>query len=158
MPTTAQMTAAPGEITLGDNKYLMAPMVDQDWGTSERWVQDRFVTLAKRHMIDLESNQRAELFRDILSKAASLTVDSPESLRLMASMAGAVKLLWLGLHRNHPELTEADILEALSDKKSGQPDAKAVADAMDKFDLVNDTVAPAETEGDEAASKKNESH
>lgn len=105
MAKISQITAAPSHIKIGDKTWRARPLADGDYGEFERWVQDRFITLAKRNLDGLSDPDRATLLKVAYDKASALTISSPESLALMSTVDGAAFLLYLSLRREHSEMT-----------------------------------------------------
>ena len=126
---TARATAAPMEIELGGEKYLLSPFRDKDFGEFTRWVKGRIVQLAKDSLDGLPDNERKFLLVHAFEKANLIEINSPDAIRAMATLDGAAKLLYLGLRRNHPELTEQKVLEILTEPQS-------LAKAMDNVDTL----------------------
>jgi hypothetical protein len=102
------MTAAPVQIPIDGRTYYLSPLSDQDFGEFERWVQDRYLDVAKRNLEGLTGADRETLLRVSYEKAAGLKVNSPEALGLMDTVDGASKLLQLALRHRHPEVTFAE--------------------------------------------------
>jgi len=103
-----QITAAPSEIDFEGKTYRLTPLADQDFGEFQRWMQDNYIDLAKRNLDGLSEADRSSFLAHAYDEAAKLTLDSPETLRIMRTVDGAAKLLWLSLRREHPELTFQD--------------------------------------------------
>ncbi len=130
MTTTAEATAAPSFIELGGRRLLMTPLKDQDYGIFERWIQDRHIDLAKRMVKDLEPEERLALLKHAYDKARRITISSPEASELMTSVEGAVKLVWLALRKEQPDVTEEMVFDWLSDEKT-------LEQMLDKIDGMN---------------------
>lgn len=122
----ARTTAAPRTVKLKGKKYLISPLRDRDYGEFEAWVQDQVFDVAKRNLDGLNDTDRQELLKLAYNKASSITISSPESLRYMTSVDGAVKLLWLSLRREHSDLTEDDVADMLTDPETLETAMKAI--------------------------------
>ncbi len=119
MTTTPEATAAPSFVELGGRKLLMTPLRDQDYGIFERWIQDRHIALAKRAIVDIKNaDDRQALLKHAYDRARLITISSPEAAALMTSAEGAVKLVWLALRREQPDVTEELVWGWLEDEKT----------------------------------------
>ncbi len=125
----AKATAAPIHITLGKKEYRVSPLRDADYGEYEVWVQDRFVSVAKRTTKDLEPEERDSILKDAVSKAGAMTISSPEALRLMGSVEGAAMLMYLSIRRRHPDITYDEMVKLLTDPEN-------LEYAMEKYDTL----------------------
>lgn len=110
--------------------YYMSPMRDGDYGEFEAWVQDRYLSLAKRNLRDLEAADRETLLKAALDKAGSITIYSPEAIQLMVSIDGTAKLIWLSLRHRHSEVTEQQVRGWVSDPV-------VLREALDRHDELN---------------------
>jgi hypothetical protein len=102
----SQLTASPAEVTLGDSVYRMSPMRDIDYGELENWVMAQEPTRP--------------------------ALGSPASLAIVSSREGVIRMIWLGIRRNHPLVTLEEIAEVLND-------ANAMRAAAATFDQLNGT-------------------
>lgn len=110
----AQMTAAPSEFTVDGKTYYLSPLADEDFGQFERWVQDRYLDVAKRNLGGLGKEDREALLKNAYEKAAELTISSPEALNLMTTTDGSAKLLHLSLLRRHPDITFQEVTQLVT--------------------------------------------
>jgi hypothetical protein len=111
--------AAPRTVRLAGMRLVVRPLDDAAYAEFERFVQDRYAEVAvsnARRLIDDEEERRA-VIGQALQHAAGLTMASKESLRIMASMDGAVKLTWLYLRRDN-DVTEERVRELLNDPQT----------------------------------------
>jgi len=124
--TTAQATAAPIDFTLRGKTYRLSPLRDADYGELEAWLRQDYLATVKAGAADLEPAERQRQLDRAFDRAHLITYTSAEGLERMNSLPGRGKTIWLCLRRNHPELTEADVLDLLAD-----PDAmQAAMDAL----------------------------
>jgi hypothetical protein len=128
--SAAKITAAPIPMQFGGETYYMSPMRDGDYGEFEAWIQDRYLSLAKRNLDGLEPPDRETLLKAALEKAGSLTIYSPEAIQVMVSVDGAAKLIWLSLRHRHPEIAEERV-------KGWVSDPVVMREALDKHDELN---------------------
>lgn len=136
----------PVEVKLGGVVYRLRPLRVQDHDELMAWVQDRVVDVARIAAKGLESQERLALLERAVDKAALLTLDSPETLRLLGSLQGAVKMLWMGLRAEHPELDEATILNQLTDPQTLVDTMAAMREANERANRK-----PGDRPGDEPA-------
>jgi hypothetical protein len=104
----SKLTGASAEMTLGDSVYRMSPLRDVDYGELENWVMSQHSTRP--------------------------ALGSPDSLAIAASREGVVRMIWLGIRRNHPKVALEEIAEALAD-------TDAMRSAAATFDQLNGTSA-----------------
>ena len=137
MAKISTMTSAPIEIELGGVKYKLSPLNHRALGELERWMQERLVDVAKRAAADMSPADRQAVLSDAVNRAATIDLTSPEAGRLMATMEGACRMLWLGMRPNHPDVTLERVHDLLADPAT-------LDAAMAALDSVNDLVG---TEG-----------
>lgn len=130
MTTTAEATAAPVELKLNGKTWYVSPLAEEDYGEFERWVQDKYVELVKRNLGDLSDDESSKQLSDAFRHAATITMHSAQSLRLMSTVDGCVKLLWLGMRRRQPDLTEQDVYGIISNPR-------LINQALDAIDRAN---------------------
>jgi len=124
-------TAASSSFKYEGKTYRLSPLRDRDWGEFELWVQDRVMALAKRSLNGLSEAHQEVVIKHALEVASNITVSDPAAMKLMTSLEGGVKLAWLSLRREHPELTEAEVLKMIGDK--------SIAETMlAKIDVLNE--------------------
>jgi len=155
MTTTAQATATPTTVELGGRQYCVSPLRDKDYGEFEKWVQDRYMDLAQRNLDSLSPENQEKLLHHAYDQAARITMASPEAVQAVITMEGSVKLLWLHLRREQPDLTEETLFDLLVDSGTQEVDVAAM-DAMTKaIERVTPKVrtAPA-SKGKRGAKKK----
>jgi hypothetical protein len=137
------ITASPSEIEIGGQVYRISPLRDRDFGEFERWVQDRYLDVARRNLEGLNETDKVTLLKCAYEKAASLSISSPESLKLMTTIDGAAMLMYLSLRREQPDITYNKAIELTTD-------AKMVKFCMDKIQTLN---TPLKTSAAKANSK-----
>lgn len=130
MTTTPQATAAPIAVTLAGQKFRMRPLRDCDFGEFEAWVKRRYIDTARQMAEGLSEADRQTLLNRAFDKAAVLTFSSPDALKLMVTVEGAAKLVWLSLRTEHPDLAEDQVKAWLSDSRT-------MAEALDRVDYLN---------------------
>lgn len=115
---TAISLASPKTVTLAGKKYRLTPLKQRDWGEFEQWLQDQHIALAKRNLANLSDADRECLLKHAYNRAAEITFQSPEAVKAMKSFDGAVKLTWLSLRAEHPDLIEENVATMLLDPKT----------------------------------------
>ena len=130
VPSAAELSAAPFEITIGGKEFKLSPLNDEDYGCFEQWVRGKYVRHWKESTIDLDSDERVTLLREAFEKASTFTVTGPECMQAMVTLSGMVKLIWLAARKNHAEITEVNIFSLL------EHDVTAQMDGNEAIDLV----------------------
>ena len=141
MTTTAAATAAPVEITLGGKKYRLSPLGWRDYGEFDLWMREEALKqLSSAAITSLPDEDRRAAHRHIIAHSAKLSLTAPpthdpEALatinRIVSSVSGAARLVWLGIRHEHHEIRLEDIEDLFAD-------AEIFAAAMGEFDRVND--------------------
>ena len=110
------IAAAPMSVRLAGKQYTMRPLDEDGYIKFEKWVQNRFAKVGLKNAQEFvdDPEERLQLMRDVLTKAATITVTGPESLTLMTSLEGAAKLVFLYLCRDN-EITEKEVAKLLVD-------------------------------------------
>lgn len=109
------ITAAPSEVVIGDEVFLVSPMQDKDYGEFERWVQDRYLDVATRNAEKIPEGNRDVWLQHAYDRAAAITITSDEALKIMVTVEGSARMFWLSTRRNHPDLTYDRALQLLTD-------------------------------------------
>ena len=134
---TAEGTAAPSELRVGDTTYRLRPLTYAAIGEFERWAQDFHLEQTERLIKHLDPESQATR-RDEASRLASrltMTAEDSEAAlvmgRIAQTMEGVVRLMWLSMRTEHPGLLLDQVGEIMAD-----PDAFSVA--MERFNSLND--------------------
>jgi hypothetical protein len=146
------VTAAPGEVQLGENFYRMSPLTDRDLEELDNWLRVRIIRLARRSTEGLSEKEATATMNQAFAFASKLSWTSDEGASLMATRDGVAKVLFQGIHANHPEVTEAQVYAALVEPGT-------VRAAMDVWRLLNIVENPEDVSGSgfqEEASEKAE--
>ena len=130
MTRTADATAAPTTLTVKGQKIRLKPLRNRDYGEFERWVQDQVVDIAKRNIRDMDDERATVLLNAAINEASGITWGDPRAIKYASTIDGAAKLLWLSAKNEHPNMTEDDWLEWITD-----PDNMEIA--MHRFELIN---------------------
>lgn len=105
---------SPVTLDLGGKKFFLRPLNDKDYGDFEAWVQDRHIAVTKRNIEGLAPAMQEKLLDSAFARASSITITSPEGIKLTRSTEGAIKMLWLTMRRDQPNMTEADVANLVS--------------------------------------------
>ncbi len=117
MTSLADATAAPVQFTMGDKTLKLAPLTDADFGEYERYLQDRYVSVAKRNCTDMSETIQVALLKEAIDTAAHITITSVKGQDLMTSMDAVVRFVWMHCRKHQPDLTEATLFQWLSDEE-----------------------------------------
>lgn len=109
------VTAAPTTVELGGRTFRVKPMRDVDNGDFVKWIQDKHLALAQRNLKGMEDKHARMLLQRAYDKAAAITMESPEVLTAVQTIQGIVKLFWLLVRQEHPEVCEAELHDLLVD-------------------------------------------
>lgn len=150
---TANITAAPIELDYGDEKFMYSPMTDGDYGEFERFVQRRFIEVATQNIDLIPQENRQGILNHAYDKAAAIIFTSPDALTIMRTVDGVAFRTYLGVRRNHPEVTYEKIR-----KLSTSAAQKTLADIIAKMEFVdNDRTAKPVESGSEKKNEQQES-
>lgn len=127
MTTTAEVTAAPIPVQLGEKTYLVSPLRDMDYGILEKFAQDKYMDLAIRNADKVtDSEAKARLIERAFDTAAKVTFTSPEGMRQLVTTGGMIMVVWCSLRKEHPELSIDDVGELLIEAGKASLLTKAV--------------------------------
>lgn len=130
MTTTAQATAAAHTVKIGDKTFRMTPLRDRDYGEFEAWVQDRYIALFKRNLGGLSDSERQRQLDRAFDRAAEIGIHSDEAMTAMCTVDGVSKLVWMSVRREHPDVTEDEIITLMTSPAN-------IKQALDEIDSVN---------------------
>lgn len=140
MTSRAAATAAPVEITLGAKKYRLSPLGWRDYEEFDLWMRNQAMKqLASDAIAALPDEDRRALQLQIASRADKLSLTAPPMHdldamatmnRIVTSVSGAARLVWLGVRHNHSDIQLEEIEDLFAD-------AETFIAAMNEFDRVN---------------------
>lgn len=146
-------TAAPSELMLNGVKYRARPLTYREIHEYEQWARDAYLEQVERAMRFLDEDARKprrEAAADIAMKL-SMTATDAEAIEVMDSFSrsveGMTRLTWLGIRREHPDVTLETIGNALADQA-------ALEMAVSVFNRLNSPDAEGGTRGNGSAKKK----
>lgn len=118
-------TAAPIEISIGNKEWKLAPITLKGFGELEQWMRSKIVSVAREAASGLSSEEYTLLIRTALDKAAHIclmaakkgTKEKEEIDSLMSSIDGIIKIISLSAKRNHPNITDDEVMEIIAAKE-----------------------------------------
>ncbi len=99
------------------------------------------MTNAIQAAAEIKGDDRTAVIHRATDIAVSLNLTQPAALRLMTSVEGEARLLWLSLRKDHPELTPQRVMDLLADDATKQSLFDGFA-AAEKLDQVRDGPVP----------------
>lgn len=135
MSIRSQVTAAPIELTIKDEVYLLRPLQDSDYGELEVWLQDQYINVTKRNLKGLDKEQQATLLERAFDTAVTLTLTSPEASPFTLSPGFSVRMVWMALRRDRPNMTMSDVADLLVEPET-------LDAAMFKLELIEKKTLP----------------
>lgn len=127
----AQMSGAPGFVTLGPNQYRMSPLGNDDLDEFMNWVRAEHVAEARRaakasaipldgledealkDAIAQNKEEEARMVDRAFDQAGGSTLGAGISLARMTTPKGVARLLGIGIRKNHPDVTDGEILKEI---------------------------------------------
>ncbi len=109
MISASVINAAPKEVILNGERYIMRPLRDVDYAALEAWMQDRVIDVVRRNVKGLEPEIQRKLLQEAFDKASALQMGSDGAMKVLATPDGCLRLLWYALRQDHPDLLLADI-------------------------------------------------
>lgn len=135
-PTPAQETVTRVEalnpvrsVKIGGRAFKARALNDQDYAELEAWIQDQHVELLTRNLDKIPEEHRKELIADSIAEARKVSMTSPEGIAAIMSVKGCVRMVWLYLRRDCPDLTEEEVGVLISSPES-------IEQAMGEIDRV----------------------
>lgn len=106
------VTAAPHPIVLGGQTYLMSPLTDGDFELLNNWLRSSVIQMARDSLSpDLTAEEREETLAVAMREARKMSYMSEAGRTTLASIEGTAQLIWLGLRKNHPNLSAEEVRE-----------------------------------------------
>ncbi len=144
MTTHGEATAAPVDLQLGGITYRMSPLTGTDIAELENWLQSEAI---RRVRESLEGASSAEYDRAIsaaIAGAASLSLASSRGAEMFATVSGLSRMLWQGIHHNHPDIDVATIQQSLFSAEALSSSELALEQA-NRFTAAKKKSAPKKT-------------
>ena len=111
----AKLTAAPMELEYNKKIYRVSPLRDRDLGELQNFIQDKYLSLAKRNLDGMSTENKSLLLKTAFEKATTLRVYSAESSGILNSVEGIAKMSWLSLRKEHSDLTFDQVWDLCND-------------------------------------------
>lgn len=117
-------------LELAGQTYTAAKLTHKDWGEFLDWLRSRYLRAAKKHVANLEPEDRLEILWRAIDRAIHIGLDHPYTRAAMSQPDGMAFVLWLSVRKDHRELTPERIIELMGQtEKAEQPD-ESPASAM----------------------------
>lgn len=113
-----EISARPVDLVLGGDSYQLSPLTFNDWVDFELWAQKRFLAAAASLMETLPKEMQTEYLLAAQKAAARMTFDSDAVQDYLITIEGMTQILYLGLKKNHPEITTDIIFDRLQDPRT----------------------------------------
>lgn len=115
-----RITAAPVPCKFGDGtEYYMSPLTDIDMDELDEWVQSRVVENAQRSLRDdMSPAEREEVLGAASRASVEVTWLSGIGAKLMSSIQGMSRIVWLMARHNHAELKLETVRAHLLDQQN----------------------------------------
>jgi hypothetical protein len=110
--------AEPPLITLKGRTFQLHQWNSQDHREFELWMRQRYIAAARDMAQGLPEASRMELYQYAVDRAAQIGPFSADAASVMASIEGAAKALWFSVRKEHPDMTEEEVAELLSDRET----------------------------------------
>lgn len=115
MFSAVETLAAPGELVIKGQRYVVRPLRECDYAELEAWVQDRHVAVVKRNLSGLPEAQQTILLQDAFNAARQITMTSKEAMLVLSSVDGSRRMLWMALRQDQPDITLERVAEILAE-------------------------------------------
>ena len=134
MTTHAEATAAPVPFPLGGKEFRMSPLTDIEIGELDNWLRARMVRAARESLTpDMTAEERDETLQAAVRASAGVTFLSDICTEVVSTPDGLARLIWHGIHNNHPGVSVQDVMKLLID------DINGAEESLMAFDIVNNS-------------------
>lgn len=128
----SNIAGASTEVKFGDKSYQMSPLDDKDVAEIDNWLRSRVIRIARDSLTaDMDEDTRQLIMGAAISHVSTLSMLSSNGAKTISSIDGFTRLMWQGIRKNHPDVTEAEIRKELTDPKN-------LRTMLDEFDLINE--------------------
>ena len=135
---TSAMVSSPIELTLSGTTLRFSAFNDADIHELDDYVQRRHIETAMRGCpADASAEDKKLLYSLALTQASGLSWLSGSGARIIGTLDGMARLVWQGVHRQHPELSETDVRKLLIDADSEEVTAQNIDRAREAFSQAN---------------------
>lgn len=129
MTDLASASAAPSTIKIGGEVYTISPLTIAEFGEYEQWMRDVYKqrVLTDPVLKTLADADRQSVLAHIFDQAQQISyfitpfdfsVPGKLSQSIAGSFDGVARLLWMGIHKSHPDVTVEQVCDGLGDKAS----------------------------------------
>jgi len=114
------ITAASVPIKMKDGtEYRFSPLTDKAIDEMENWVKSRIIQIARDSFDEnIKPEDKEQLLSIALRQASEVSILSPRSAAMIATLPGMLHLCWLSLCREHPNLVEDDLRRHMMDPEN----------------------------------------
>lgn len=114
-------TAASDPLVLGDREFQMSPLTDKDIAELDSWIQSRCIEIARNSLPpDASQELRNETIQSAIEVAMSMTWLSGRGAKILATVQGMTRLVWVSIRKNHPDVTPAQLQAYMLDPENIQ--------------------------------------
>jgi len=112
----AEVTGAPGEVTLGGRTLTMGPMTLGDWGRLNQFLRSQYVATARASLAKDANESQRRMTEEVALKASfGITWEAPDAAGYVESWECMTWILWMSISKHHPDITLEWIRKALDD-------------------------------------------
>jgi len=144
------ITAANVPIKMKDGtEYRFSPLSDKAIDEMENWVKARIIQIARdanRNDENTTPEEKEQLLSIALRQSSEVSILSPRSAAMIATIPGMLHLCWLSLRREHPNIIEDDLRRHMMDPEN-------IDIINEAFEMVNNNPFDANKNGEQV--KKN---
>lgn len=102
------LTGASYPLRLGDKTFYVCPLSDKDITELTNWVRGNYINSAKQANDD-------SVTRIAIEQASTLFAFTGQGAKILATVEGMSKLVQVMARKNHPELTESELMQLILD-------------------------------------------
>lgn len=133
--TSAEVLGLHIPVKLAGKPYKAGRWELKDFAAWEEFVRHGYKERAKEGIEDLPESVKEKLLLEVYLQAGKITFMSPESLAMLSTVTGFVRVWWIGLVKFHPEITEDEICNLLLDPKTDYKE-------LEKMEVLGDALEP----------------
>lgn len=131
--SSAEVTGLHIPVKLAGKPYKAGRWELVDFAAWEEFVRHSYRERAKEDTDGLSEEVKEKLQLAVHLQAAKITFLSPESLAMLSTVTGFVRVWWIGLVKFHPEITEDEICSLLLDPRTDYKE-------MEKMEILGDAL------------------
>jgi hypothetical protein len=115
------------KVTIGDQNYTFASPSYQDWSDFLAWIQDSHISVAARNVERAPESMRQGLLQAAFDRAARMKLSDPDTLSILETPEGVVRLVAMHLKKHHPQMTLGDVEALVADPEAMKACMEAVS-------------------------------